>query len=83
MALRMITQPRRRQAPPARRSRRDALLAMRHAELREPDRELPAALQADPTRRARNARLQRPLGITPTPAPPHPRHPVQLHFVLI
>ena len=56
--------------PLALRSRRDALLAMRHAELREPDRKLPAALQADPTRRARNAWLQRPLGITPTPIQP-------------
>ena len=64
--------------PLALRSRRDALLAMRHAELREPDRELPAVLQADPTRRARNARLQSAPGI----APPPPSHVDDMSYSL-
>ena len=44
----MPTRHQRRQAPTARRPRRDAHLAMRHADLREPDRQLPATPPADP-----------------------------------
>ena len=46
--LRVATQQRRRQARPARRPRWDAHLARQRADLRELDRELGAALQADP-----------------------------------
>ena len=53
--LRVAIQHRHRQAPPARRLRRDAHLALLRADLRELDRELAAALQADPDLRTRAA----------------------------
>ena len=56
--LRVAIQHRRRQAPPARRPRWDAHLALLRADLRELDRELAAALQADPRLRARAAWLR-------------------------
>ena len=66
--LRVATQHRRRQAPPARRPRRDAHLALLRAELRDLNRELAAALQADPGLQARAAWLQSIPGIGPVAA---------------
>ena len=66
--LRVATQHRRRQVPPARRPRRDAHLALLRAELRELDREVAAALQADPQLQARAAWLQSIPGIGPVAA---------------
>ena len=66
--LRVATQHRRRQAPPARRPRRDAHLALLRAELRDLDREVAAALQADPHLQARAAWLQSIPGIGPVAA---------------
>ena len=65
VALRVATQQRRRQAPPARRPRWDAHLALLRADLRELDRELAAALQADPAVQARARWLQSIPGIGP------------------
>ena len=66
--LRVATQHRRRQAPPARWPRRDAHLALLRAELRELDREVAAALQADPQLQARAAGLRSIPGIGPVAA---------------
>ena len=66
--LRVATQHRRRQAPPARWPRRDAHLALLRAELRELDREVAAALQADPHLQARAACLRSIPGIGPVAA---------------
>ena len=66
--LRVATQQRRRQAPPARRPRWDAHLALLRADLRELDRELATALQADPHLRARATWLQSIPGIGPVAA---------------
>ena len=66
--LRVAAQHRRRQAPPARRPRRDAHLALLTADLRELDRELVAALQADPDLCARSVWLQSIPGIGPVAA---------------
>ena len=66
--LRVATQQRRRQAPPARRPRWDAHLALLRADLRELDRELVAALQADPALQARAGWLQSIPGIGPVAA---------------
>ena len=56
--LRVATQHRRRQTPPARRPRRDAHLALLTADLQALDRELATALQADPQLQARAAWLR-------------------------
>ena len=66
--LRVAAQQRRRQAPPARRPRWDAHLALLRADLRELDRELAAALQADPAVQARARWLQSIPGIGPVAA---------------
>ena len=66
--LRVATQQRRRQARPARRPRWDAHLARQRADLRELDRELGAALQADPALQARARWLQSIPGIGPVAA---------------
>ena len=63
--VRVATQQRRRQAPPARRPRWDAHLALLRADLRELARELGAALQADPALQARARWLQSIPGIGP------------------
>ena len=66
--LRVATQQRRRQTPPARRPRWDAHLALLRADLRELDRELATALQADPAVQARARWLQSIPGIGPVAA---------------
>ena len=82
--LRAATQQRRRPAPPARRPRRDAHLALQRAELRELDPELPAAPQADPNRHPRSAWLPNTPGIGPAPPTPRPAptQPLRLPVVL-
>ena len=60
--LRVATQHRRRQVPPARRPRRDAHLALLRAELRELDWEVAAALQADPQLQSLRQHRHRPRG---------------------
>ena len=66
--LRVALQHRRRQAPSARRPRWDAHLALLRADLRELDRELGAALQADPAVQARAGWLRSIPGIGPVAA---------------
>ena len=68
VGLRVAEQHRRRQTPAARRPRLDAHLALLTADLRAVDRELAAALQADPALRARAAWLQSIPGIGPVAA---------------
>jgi len=65
---RVATQQRRRQAPPVRRPRWDAHLALLRADLRELDRELATALEADPALQARARWLQSIPGIGPVAA---------------
>ena len=69
---------------PARRPRRDAHLALRRADLRELDQQLPAALPADPNRHSRSAWLPSTPGTGPAPTTrrPAPTQPLRLPVVL-
>ena len=82
VALRVAIQQRRHPAPPARRPRRDAHLALRRADLHQLDQQLPAALPADPNRHPRSAWLPRIPDIGPAPATPRPTLPLRLLVVL-
>ena len=84
MELRVAIQQRRHPAPPARRPRRDAHLALRRADLRELDQQPPAARPADPNQPSRSAWLPNTPGIGPAPTTPRPAptQPLQLPVVL-